>query len=119
MATEVNPDRGQIALDALAAFVKTHEQRPLAAATGARAELPRESRLGGAGRTGDQRAAAAEHAVAQHPVESREAGGHSFHHCVWKHFRLAGSRHVHAVRAEAQWELSGREIRAAIFRDLQ
>src|SRR6202521_1147527 len=62
---QVNSDRSEIASDSLAAFVKTHEQRALAAPTGAFRELPRQSRLRGARRTRDQGAAAAEQAPAQ------------------------------------------------------
>ena len=103
---EMNADRSEIAPDPLAPFVKTHEQRSLAAPTRAFRELPRQSRLGGAGRTRDQGAAAAEQAAAQHRVEPLEAGGDAFGRSLGQEFGRPRGRHLHAVRAEAQRELS-------------
>src|ERR1700736_5525774 len=70
---EVNSYRSEIAPDPLAAFVKTHEQRSLAAPTGGFSQQSRQSRLGSAGRTRDQGAAAAEQAAAQHRVKPPES----------------------------------------------
>ena len=58
----------------IGAFVEAHEQRALAPPAGGLHELARQGRLGRAGHTRDQRAAAAEQAPAQHRVEPLEAG---------------------------------------------
>ena len=116
---EIDAHRRQIARDLLGAFVEAHKQGALAALAGDLGKLADQRGLGGAWRSGDQRAAAPEQTAPQHDIETLEAGGHPFGRGLVNDFGRFGGGHFDAGASEAERKLTRRKIRTAIFGDLE
>ena len=115
---ELNSDRGQISHYFPGSFVVAHEQRALAAPAGCLRKLARQGGFGSAGHAGNQRAAAAEYAAAQHRVKTLETRGNPLARSVTIDILGLGGAHPDARRPETHRELGCRVARTAILRDL-
>src|SRR6185295_14201972 len=94
------------------------EQYALATPAGRVREFAGQGRLGSAWHAGDQRAAAAKYATAEHGIQTRKAGGDPLAGRPVLDPCKVGGAHLDARRPDAHGELGERIARAPILGDL-